>query len=179
MILMIHEIRNWMLKLDLSDFDIITFDDGLYSQFVFYEHFLQFNKPMIFFISSGIVCGENEIQSSSFPSCSDAHKKFFNNGDKTNYMKWTQIHLLKNHGCEIGGHGFNHLRLKNEKIVNIHKKLSEDIDLMIKSFNSNNIKPISFCFPYNKEYVLYKTLLKNKGFINFYGEERIAIESLK
>lgn len=177
---MIHEIRPWMLQEDLSLFDIITFDDGLYSQYVNYKHFLKFDKPLIFFISSGIVCDENTEQNTEYLSCSDAHKCFFTNDDKSNYMKWSQIHEInQTEGCEIGGHGYKHIRFSNEKLKIIHIKLKEDIEFMQNEFSIHHLKPISFCFPYNEEYIFQRRLLQDEGYERFFGEERIAIEDIR
>ena len=38
--------------------------------------------------------------------------------------------------------------------------------------------PDSFCFPYNYETPLYKEILYKKGFINFFGKDRINIFNL-
>ena len=58
-VVMIHEITPEVLQKDLSGFDIITFDDGLYTQYLNHKHFAKFNKKMIFFISTSIIRPEN------------------------------------------------------------------------------------------------------------------------
>jgi hypothetical protein len=65
-ILMIHEIRDWMFDLPLHNY-VLTFDDGLYSQYYFLDKFKTIDTEKIFFISTGILCDENEIQSTTFP----------------------------------------------------------------------------------------------------------------
>jgi hypothetical protein len=179
-ILMIHEIRPWMLDLDLSDFDILTFDDGLYSQYVYYKHFLKYDKPMMFFISTGIICPENVQQNEDFPICSDAHQLFFKNGISNNYMKWSQIkEISSTDGCEIGGHSHNHKRLRHIKIKPLYDILKYEINTMMTSFSEQGISIDSFCFPYNEDYIFYKLLLEEVGIKTFFGAERIDIETLK
>ena len=90
-VLMIHSIRPEYFELPLENY-ILTFDDGLYSQYHYYNKF----KEM---------------------------------------LEWFHTHL-------------NHL-------------------------------PTAFCFPYNEDVKgMYASLLKPFGFTQFYGKERIDIESL-
>ena len=94
-IVMIHEVTDDVLNVNLSNFDILTFDDGLYTQYIHLNHFLQYNKPMYFFISTGIVCPDNVIQSTEPIHCEDAHEKS-RNGNLENYMNWKQIQTIYN-----------------------------------------------------------------------------------
>jgi hypothetical protein len=179
-ILMIHEVEPWMLELDLSEFDEITFDDGLYSQYKNYKHFLKYKKPLLFFISTNIVCEEVRTQNEEVIKCSDAHKLFFEDNNKSNYMTWNQIkEIEKTSNCKIGGHSHFHKKYKSKKIKEIYEKLTNCTKTMMDIFNQQEIKIIDFCYPYNKNYPLYETILKKEEIINFYGEERIAIEELK
>ena len=176
--LMIHEIRPWMLRLDLSAFDVITFDDGLYSQYVHYKDFLKFKKPLIFFISSGIICDEDVEQNQEFPTCSESHNSFFVNRDASNYMKWSQIKEMNSvDGVEIGGHGYLHNRLKHMKIKEMYSFLLQDTTDMMTVFHKQDIDISSFCFPYNEEYMFYRSILTEVGVNNFFGGERIDIET--
>ena len=177
---MIHEIRPWMFELDCSDFDIITFDDGLYSQYVHYKEFLKFNKPLIFFISSGIVCDEEVEQSMEFPTCSDAHKSFFVNKNRHDYMKWSQIKELSLvDGCSIGGHSHLHNRLRHMKIRPMYDILLQDTTEMMAEFHKHDVDIFSFCFPYNEEYMFYRSILGEVGITNFFGGDRLDIETFK
>lgn len=178
-ILMVHEVKPEFLDLDLSEFDIITFDDGLYSQYLYREHFLKFNIPLIYFISTGIICPEDKEQIIDI-ECSEAHRKWFCNKDSSPYMKWSQIKELNNiPGCKIGGHSHQHL--KHEKgLVKLYNELSTDTSTMINEFKKNNINNINtFAYPYNKEEPLYRTILDRAGIKYVYGKGRIPIESLK
>lgn len=179
-VLMIHEVHDWMLDLDLSEFDILTFDDGLYSQFKNIEHFKKFNKPMKFFISTGQICAEETFQNNNTVSCDKAHELFFDYGDRTNYMKWSQIHELNvNDQITIGGHSHSHPYLRNTKPEMQAAVANYDIIEMMREFEKENISIDSFCFPYNFEAIGWKHYLKKLGIENFYGAERTPIETLR
>ena len=177
-ILSIHEILPWMLDLDLNEYDVITFDDGLYSQYLHHKHFLKFNKPLIFFISTNIVCMSE--QNTDIIDCEQAHELFFTKQDTSYYMTWEQIKELNNQtNCFIGGHSHNHNKYTNYNIRDLYFELKQDTELMIETFFKNEININKFCFPYNKEYPLYKHILKDYGIEQFYSNERINIEELK
>lgn len=180
MTLMIHEVQDWMLDLDLSNFKTITFDDGLYSQYKHYNHFLKFNVPLYFFISTDIVCPENEIQNNEIISCEKAHIEYFTNNNKKNYMKWSQIYEIYNTpNCFIGGHSHTH---KRTKILPIKEQIFTtkiETEQMMENFNKNGIIIQSFCYPYNEESIGYKNVLKEFNVTDFFGKNRIPIESLK
>ena len=170
-IVMIHEITPNVLKTDLSDFDIITFDDGLYTQYLHHEHFAEFGKPMYFFISTGIV--SNGVQSSEVIYCGDAHIKARNKNFE-NYMTWDQIKeldLLYN----IGGHSHTHPMLKKMSLKDQIIEAKFEIKTMMETFKNQNIKIDSFCFPYNDDIIGYRAYLKN---VTFFGRKRIPVENL-
>lgn len=169
---MIHEVNNNVLSKDLSNFDIITFDDGLYSQYLNLEHYKKLPQPKIFFISTNIVCPEDTKQSIEPLYCADAHKKAFE-GNFENYMKWSQIiEIYNTPNCFIGGHSHNHTKLHTLK-ENI-----EDTKIMIKVFKSKNISIENYCYPYNFAQSLRKLSVNRYGITNIFGGERIAVESL-
>ncbi|WP_408098574.1 polysaccharide deacetylase family protein [Peredibacter sp. HCB2-198] len=178
-VLMIHEVREWMLDLPLEDY-ILTFDDGLYSQYFYFDHFKKLKTEKYFFISTNIVCPEHVAQSNDFPTCEDAHKSFFENQSTSHYMKWSQIkEIYQTPNCFIGGHSHNHHRHDEKSIEKLYQNLNSDTEAMLSEFAKQGMKVESFCYPYNKQYVLYETLLKKKEFKIFFGDERIAIESLQ
>jgi hypothetical protein len=178
-ILMIHEIRDWMFDLPLHNY-VLTFDDGLYSQYYFLDKFKTIDTEKIFFISTGILCDENEIQSTTFPKCSEAHSEFFSTGNRKNYMKWSQAKEIYNTPkCFIGGHSHNHNRYQNNDIKNLFAELNADTEKMFEEFRKQDIVIFKFCYPYNEQYVLYESILKKYSISEFYGKERIAIESLQ
>jgi hypothetical protein len=177
-VLMIHEFDKKFLKLDLQNY-ILTFDDGLFSQFFYHEEILKIPTEKIFFISTGIVC-ENE-QSLNFPTCSEAHKKAFNE-NKEDYMTKEQIAFLLNQkNVKIGGHSHSHTNLNNFKSLSEKvKHIENDTKNMLNWFEKNlNYKPEVFCFPYNENLNgFYDGLLKKYNFKNFFGKERINITSI-
>lgn len=178
-VLMIHEIRDWMLNLPLENYTL-TFDDGLYGQYYYLDHFKKLKTEKYFFISTNIVCPEESEQSLTFPSCRDAHQEFFDTQNARHYMKWSQIReIYHTENCFIGGHSHFHHRHDETSIEKLYHSLSTDIQLMLKKFGEENIKVDSFCYPFNKKYVLYEELLKKNEFKFFFGDERIAIEDLR
>lgn len=178
-VLMIHEIREWMLELSLENY-ILTFDDGLYSQFYFFDHFKKLNTEKYYFISTNIVCPEEITQSTSFPTCVEAHRDFFENQNSHHYMKWSQIkNISQTPNCFIGGHSHSHHRHEEGPIEKLYQKLLSDTQAMLDKFAGQDIKVDSFCYPYNKQYLLYEAILKKNNFKIFFGNERIAIESLR
>lgn len=178
-VLMIHEIRDWMFDLPLEDY-ILTFDDGLYSQYYYLEEFKKINTQKIFFISTNIICPPDQKQSSLFPHCDVAHEDFFSNGNSSNYMTWEQIKKIANTPlCTIGGHSHNHNVYHNLKISELYKELMNDTTTMLESFKNHGIEIKDFCFPYNNQYVLYAEILKKFNIQNLYGKERMAIEGLR
>jgi len=178
-VLMIHEIKEDYFKLPLANY-VLTFDDGLYSQFYYLKEFERIKTEKIFFISTGIIC--KEIQSAKFITCQEAHRKFFEEGRTEDYLTLDQLLELKHtSGFEIGGHGHRHLDFReiNDNIVNVLLKLKRDTEDMQNFFSKDlKIRPTKFCFPYNKEVFGYRRMLKNNGFTDFYGSERIDINSL-
>jgi len=170
-VVMIHEVTDNVLTKDLSSFDIITFDDGLYTQYLHHKHFSQFNKPMYFFISTNII--STKTQSNNVIYCADAHIKA-KDGNFENYMNWKQIielNLLYN----IGGHTHTHPQIKKLPLRDQVKIADIEIKNMLAQFKTHNITINSFCFPYNEDSIGYR--VKMKGF-TFFGNERIAVESI-
>ncbi len=178
-VLMIHEIRDWMLKLPLENYTL-TFDDGLYSQYYFFDHFKKLKTEKYFFISTNIVCPEDQKQSLLFPTCAEAHQLYFSSQSTEHYMKWSQIReIYETENCYIGGHSHFHLRHEESSIESLYKNLMSDTSKMLEEFDKQNIKINSFCYPYNRQYTLYETILKKNDLNFFFGNERTAIEVLK
>lgn len=178
--LMIHEVHDWMLDLDLSNFDILTFDDGLYSQYKNYKHFLKFNKPMYFFVCTGSICPEETFQNKEVISCDYAHELFFDYGDRTNYVKWSQVHEINSNDlCTIGGHSHYHPALRNTKLIDQSLIVKSDVEMMLNEFKEQNIEISSFCYPYNYETYAWAAWLAPHGVHKFFGGERTPIEELK
>lgn len=176
-ILEIHEVHDWMLEMDLSGFDFITFDDGLYSQYKNYKHFLKYQVPLYFFISTGIVC-EGE-QDKTVISCDEAHE-FAKKYDNRYYMTWDQIkEINSNYHCFIGGHSHSHPRLSGLKLKEQYEIAKQEVHTMQEEFKKHGINVYRFCYPYNEEIIGYKSELKKYGIFDLFGKDRIAIEELK
>lgn len=177
-ILEIHEVNDQLFKLDLENY-ILTFDDGLFSQFLFFEEIKKINTTKIFFITTGIISPENQIQNSNFITCDNAHKLYFQKGDNSNYMKWSQVkEIASTNQCYIGGHSHHHLDLRKLKLGDQFNFLKKDTMLMMSEFKKNNIEAKHFCFPYNIQYPGYIEYLKKNGFDFFYGSERISVDTI-
>lgn len=174
---MIHEVRDWMFNLPLENY-VLTFDDGLYSQYYYWDKFKEIPTEKIFFISSGIVC--NGQQSTEFPACNIAHQKAFT-GNYEDYMSLDQIkELAADPLTYIGGHSHSHTRLTEfNSLVDKVSYIKQDTEKMLDWFKSNlGFTPTKFCFPYNQNLDgLYTGLLKKYGITEFYGSERLKIEN--
>lgn len=170
-VLMIHEVAEWMFDLPLHEY-ILTFDDGLYTQYTHFDKIRAIDTDKIFFINTGIVATEQTKQSDVYIQCQVAHDKLFNTGDRAHYMNWSQIVEISNEPqCEVGGHSHMHIRYTGYNTIH-------DTKTMMKHFKQNNLTPTSFCFPYNDDNEVYRCLLKQYGFTNFYGRDRVDIYDL-
>ena len=177
-VLMIHEFKEEMLALPLENYTL-TFDDGLYSQYYYFDKIRHLETDKIFFISTDIIC--DGPQSMGFPSCQEAHEKAFA-GNKEDYMTLDQIkELSQQPRVRIGGHSHFHKNVgRMDKLFDKVRHIDEDTKLMLEWFKTNlGFKPIDYCFPYNEDLKgTYQIFLTKFKFVNFYGKERIAIESL-
>lgn len=177
-VLMIHEIRENFFNLDLENY-ILTFDDGLYSQYYFYNRFSEINTKKIYFISTDVICEGK--QSMNFPTCIEAHSKAFK-GNKEDYMTLDQIKfLMEQPNVEIGAHSHTHTRLSLfDSLYEKTEYIKKDTETMLEWFEKNlKFKPTKFCFPYNDDFSgMYKSLLKKYNFNEFYGNERLDINQL-
>lgn len=173
-IVMIHEVNDEILNINFDDFDVITFDDGLYSQYLYKDHFSNIGKKCIFFINPSIICPEDVKQSEKYITCANAHKKAFK-GNYEDYMKMSQINELKMiKNFEIGSHSYNHVYFKSIK------DMIDDYKKSVDFFKKNDIIIKSYCFPYNqdsKKKYFYNILKKYD--IDLYGDGRIPVETLK
>lgn len=177
-ILMIHEVYEDIFKLPLEDY-ILTFDDGLYTQYQYIERFAALNTKKIYFISSNIVC--SDTQSTDFITCSVAHDKVFESGNTENYMTVDQIRELSTiPNCIVGGHSHYHTNLSGKSMADQVRHIRMDTEKMIDWFRTNlNQHPDHFCFPYNDDLKgIYGALLKDYGITELYGRDRVAVESL-
>ena len=176
MILLIHEVKTWMLKSDLSPFSVITFDDALYSQYCYAEHFLSLKgqRPLrlILFVSTGIVhTGANQIADIS---CYEAHDRFFKTGDTRPYMTQKQIVDLYNKGYEIGLHGVTHSHIP--KGLKGMKQALDEAKESYQTLMSWGVRPSTMSYPYNEPNPGFKILSSLNPSFEYFGDERIEIE---
>lgn len=174
-ILELHEITSNHLNFDYSNFDMITFDDGLYSQFKYFEFFKSLNIPLVYFISANIICPEHIENQNAKIDCISAHQKiglnlngvkYTQNKEYLNsYMKMSQIRYISKY-AEIGGHGFNHL------MCNTWNDIREEVDNCLEILKEFNIK--KYCLPYNQNSLKYNLYLKSKG-LEVFGPGRLNI----
>lgn len=182
-ILEIHQLGMWIKTFKFLKDDILTFDDGLFSQFFFF-HYLPKENIKIFFISTNIINFSNKFNL-EFLKCDKAHELFFKNNDTTNYMSVEQIkYLQKQQNTFIGSHGHYHynFELFDNNLEESYLKAKDDIEknkfYMDKYFNIKKIK--YFCYPYNYDKnIFYNIYIKklNKDIILF-GNNRIDIMTL-
>lgn len=180
-LLMIHEFCEDYLNLPLKNY-ILTFDDGLYTQYLFLEELLKLNTPMIFSISTNLICPEDRKQDPKFISCKNALLRTFH--DKFDpYMKWNQIEEIFNtENCYIAAHGHLHMKISHLKSLNERVAfIKEDTEKMLSLFKEKlDFRPDMFCFPFNLKNPFYKGLLEtNYGFKTFLGDERLPLEILR
>jgi len=180
-VLLIHEFKEVFLNLNLDNY-ILSFDDGLISQYTFLPEILKIKTPKFFNISTGVVCPSNVNPSFKFISCYDARKKALN-GNFENYMTWEMIKFIHNKSnCTIAGHSHSHTNLNIFKtLYDKIEYIKEDSKQMFEKFEKHlNYKPKVFCFPFNDDFKgFYKNILNNNYNINkFLGKERIEIEDL-
>jgi hypothetical protein len=176
-VLMIHEITDQLFELPLQDY-VLTFDDGLYSQYYHFDRFRDIPTEKIFFISSNIVCQGG--QSTEFPDCRTAHQKAMNENYE-DYMTIDQIReLMQYPDVTIGGHSHSHFDVSHMALTHKVDFLKFDTALMLSWFDHNlGIHVDHFCYPYNNDYShIYTSILKQHGITHFYGSERIPAECL-
>ena len=100
---------------------IITFDDGMLSQFTFAKTILdKYNFKATFYI----IC---------------------NSVDKENRMDWNNIQTLEEEGHEIGSHSMNHKRLSKLS----EEEMKYEIIESKRCLQENGFNVTSFSFPYN------------------------------
>lgn len=176
-VLMIHEWKDEYKNLPLEDY-ILTFDDGLYTQYEALPYLKSLDTEKIFFVSTGLVCPDYQYQSTIFITCQEAHQKAFE-GNVQNYMTWKQIKEIQDTDkCEIGGHSHSHTHLaKIKSLKNMYEFFKEDTRLMVNRFHDEGIKITKYCLPYNYDNVFNTSLIKKYNF-KIYGNERVDINSL-
>jgi len=177
---------------------ILTFDDGLYSNYLYLDELKKLPNKKIFFISLGILRDSDTEPNLTFIKCSEAHRQ----KDTSFYMSINEVNEIENlspeYNCSVGLHGVDHIKcfLKGPLINKIHypliagnKKYSgikecskifkEEID---KMFIASDIlldkKTKYFAWPYNIESSFMHTIIVNKVRtlnieLKLFGRERL------
>jgi peptidoglycan/xylan/chitin deacetylase (PgdA/CDA1 family) len=174
---MIHEVDERLFELPLSQY-VLTFDDGLYTQYKYIDRICNINTDKFFYISSGIVCENIDKQSQEFIRCSEAHEKVLKFKNKENYMTWEQIKEIDNRPrCHIGAHSHSHQTFKHGTPT--VKYIIDDTRLMLETFNKMLGRiPKHYCFPYNYYTSVYKSFIEAKGFDTKLSIDRIDVMDL-
>ena len=180
-ILAIHEIRKEFFNTPLENY-ILTFDDGLYSQYYYWPLIKKIKTKKTFFIVTNLIGnGPKREQFSGehreFPSCYDALQSWKDTGSRSNYMRLSELKEMINDGAVIGGHSHNHIKNYEGSLVQQIDDIRNDIETMINWFKIHlNFIPDDYAYPHYEDYIFLKILLKDYGFNKLYGRERIEIE---
>jgi len=202
-----HEINDSIMQIikNISKNDpeaVLTFDDGLYSNYLYLNELKKLPNKKIFFISLGILRNNDKRPNKDFITCFDAH----NQNDLNYYMCSNEINEIEDldskYNCFIGLHGVNHIKcsFKGPLINEInYPKISsgssfkglklcseifkEEIEkMLIVSDILLNKKPGYFSWPYNIENNFMKNILIHKSNLlnfnlKFFGRERLEFNT--
>jgi len=183
--LMLHEVTEEILQLDLFKY-ILTFDDGLYSQYFYWNLLKEIPTTKIFFIPTGAIRLEDtcrpqfEGEHGIFPTCYEAMERWFEGGDREAYMTLGEIKKMKSDGAIIGAHGHAHIEKYNDCFISRLEEFRNDNLAMVKWFEDNLGEiPKHYCFPFNKEYKTQRAVVHvETGIKEFYGKERKDVMEL-
>lgn len=157
---MIHHVEDWMFDLPLENF-ILTFDDGYRDHWDTFPRFLEIPTDKIYFVTGAWI-------------------------DRTDFLTVPQIQQMAAHkDVTIGAHGFDHQRIISLDGRSVPARSAEEIVSFIENDTRKTVAwfeqnfgqvPTKFCFPYNDPvHGIYTQILKQYGFNEFYGPERIDI----
>ena len=181
-VLMIHEMNYEImdfLEKNVKPSDVLTFDDGLYSQWLFQERILALEVECIFYISTGAVRASDVMPKFEFPTCEEAMERWTRDDDRSAYMSWSEIEdlMITNHSY-VGGHGHDHVYDYGEAKVLVLGKMTKDYEKMRVEFAKNlRYTPALYCFPYNKTYGVIGRVFCQKMNLETH-EDRIDIREL-
>ena len=183
----VHSVCKQFFKFNVEDY-ILTFDDALFSQYYYWSLIDKINTKKIIFVPTGAIrlidsCRNYFTESySRFSDCFQSLEQWKKYDNRVDYMTLGELkYIINNYDVTIGGHSHNHLS-PNKHGWDLFTRVSsmkEDIKNMFDWFKKYlSIRPVDFCFPFNEEDSFLKMLLEQEGVENFYGKERIEIESL-
>ena len=183
-IIMIHEVNELVLetlRTKTTPQDILTFDDGLYSNYMYLDKLQALPNTKIFFFSTAIVRPEIMRPNTKIINCAIAHTKLKvrDNAGLSNYMSFqelTEISELPN--CFLGVHGHKHIRIIGKtmprSLITLNETLTEKpkelLDILRKDIYEMITRyhlifgqfPNKFCFPYNDENLLLRGILNQE-----------------
>lgn len=158
----------------------ITFDDGLYTQYLFLKDNPDVCKRSIVFITPK--CIRNDLAKPYIECilCDTAHAMYVS-GDNKAYMSLVEIAELKRLGVQIGYHSYSHLNISSaySKASQKLDKLKLEVHCMLEYQKEYGIFDNIFCVPYNDYSILnlYLKLLEKKSNEEFwYVKDRYAVE---
>lgn len=162
-ILMIHHVEDWMFDLPLANF-VLTFDDGYSDHWDTFQQFLPIATQKIYFVTGAWI-------------------------GQANFLTVHQIqHMMQHTNVEIAAHGFDHSRwvtlgsdVRNHTLDHMITSMWTDTQKIVAWFNQNlAFVPQKFCYPYNDAvHGIYTQILRQHGFLEFYGAERIDIDRFR
>ena len=183
----VHSVCEDFFKMDLSDY-ILTFDDGLYSQFFYWNLIDQIKTEKILFITTGAILPSNKVREQykdkfvNFKDCFESLLLWKNKNQRSNYMTLGELkYISSNYDVEIGAHSHNHYRLFQYGMTIVEKLLGmkKDVNTMFEWFETHlGIRPTSYCFPFNQYDSYLESILQTEGITQFFGSEREEIEDL-
>ena len=181
-VLMIHEVNYDLFDMKLEDY-ILTFDDALFSQYHFYPLLNEIHTRKIIFVSGKYTCKHNFVRI-PYPSffystpAKEAREIF----DRTNgivdhhYMNVSELRMMVANGFELGGHGYEHIRVYPDGIKEKTEMMKDDVEKMFFWMkNELRYKPTAFAYPFNNEDGLLTEILKREGITEFFGSDRILV----
>jgi len=183
--LMLHEVTEDILQLDLSKYTL-TFDDGLYSQFFYWNLLKDIPTEKIFFIPSGAIRLDDSIRPQfsdthpTFPTCYEAMDRWFKEGNQEDYMTLGEIKKMRSEGAVIGAHGHSHIENYSDCFIKRLDEFRVDNKDMVDWFSTHLGEiPKHYCFPFNKEHKTQRAVIHVETEITeFYGEERKDVMEL-
>ena len=111
--LMIHEVNDKHINVIDND-QILTFDDGLFSQYSYIDQIRQKNKQTkLFFISPSLIYDKDilrlKFQDNNFPDCTFAMEQHFIHNNNYNYLTPLELQYINAYNdITIGAHSFYH-----------------------------------------------------------------------
>lgn len=160
--------------------DILVFDDGLFSQYYYFDKIKKINNVKYFAISANLVLDYQSNQLADI-NRNKAMWLYKEQRIKSAYMTVEQInHIISTDNCHLCAHGFNHLKF--EQYIKKSKDLKFLTSEFINDFNKSlewyksklNIIPTAYCFPYNYTFegFLKKIVESEFKFIKIIFEKR-------